>query len=272
MKIISFNVNGLRARFHQIQAIIDKHAPDIIGIQESKVSNQDFPVEAITNMGYTPYYHGQKGHYGVAFLSKIEPKNIYMGYPEDTPDAQCRLIIGEFPLANGNTIKIINGYFPQGESNTHEIKFPAKKKFYQDLLNHLNKEFSTEEPLVIMGDFNIANNDNDIGIGDKNAKRWLKTGKCCFLPEERLWYQKLMGWGLTDSYRLHNPSTNNRFSWFDYRSRGFDDDPRRGLRIDHILITNTLVKSCVEVGIDYEIRGMEKPSDHCPIWANFNFE
>ena len=120
-----------------------------------------------------------------------------------------------------------------------------------------------------MGDLNISPQDIDIGIGEENKKRWLRSGKCSFLPEEREMLDKLTSWGLYDSYRTINPEVDDRFSWFDYRSKGFDDKPKRGLRIDHIWVTkklNTLVK---EVGIDYDIRGMEKPSDHAPIWTEF---
>jgi exodeoxyribonuclease-3 len=103
-----------------------------------------------------------------------------------------------------------------------------------------------------------------------NAKRWLRTGKCSFLPEERAWLQRLKDWGLIDSYRHLHPETADRFSWFDYRSRGFEDDPKRGLRIDLILASKALAERCLESGIDYDIRSMEKPSDHAPIWTRFD--
>ncbi len=273
MKIVSFNINGIRARLHQLQAIIDKHSPDVIGLQESKVNDPDFPRQAVEQMGYQVVFHGQKAHYGVALLSKEKPLNVQRGYPTDDNDAQRRLIVGDYTVNDqqASVLSIVNGYFPQGESRKHETKFPAKRKFYQDLMTYLDTHQSPDNFLAIMGDFNISPTDLDIGIGEKNAKRWLQTGKCSFLPEEREWYQKLWDWGLKDSYRLLNPEVNDRFSWFDYRSRGFDDNPRRGLRIDHILITEPLASRCVDAGIDYEIRGTEKPSDHCPIWATFEF-
>ncbi|MFO7705202.1 MAG: exodeoxyribonuclease III, partial [Halopseudomonas sp.] len=126
-----------------------------------------------------------------------------------------------------------------------------------------------EQRLVVMGDVNISPEDADIGIGAENAKRWLRTGKCSFLPEEREWLGKLKGWGLTDTFRHLNPEVADRFSWFDYRSRGFEDNPKRGLRIDLVMASKGLIDQCVDSGIDYEIRGMEKPSDHAPIWAQF---
>ena len=118
-----------------------------------------------------------------------------------------------------------------------------------------------------MGDINISPTDLDIGIGEVNAKRWLQTKKCSFLPEEREWLKKLMDFGFTDTFRLLNPEVNDQYSWFDYRSRGFDDN--RGLRIDVILATKKLADNTVDAGIDYELRGIEKPSDHAPIWTEF---
>lgn len=272
VKIACFNVNGLRARLHQIEALIERHRPDIIGLQEIKVDDPSFPVDAIKDLGYIPVFHGQKTHYGVALLCRKEPLKVTQGFPDDDDDAQRRMIIGEFSLPNGNSIKVINGYFPQGENRKHETKFPAKQKFYSDLQNYLNDHCSPAEPVLVMGDFNIAPTDFDIGIGPDNAKRWLRTGKCSFLPEEREWFERLLGWGLSDAFRDIYPQTDDRFSWFDYRSRGFEQSPRRGLRIDGILLTDSLMKQCDDVVIDYQIRGTEKPSDHAPIIASFTFD
>ena len=133
----------------------------------------------------------------------------------------------------------------------------------------LNEQFDPQERLLIIGDMNIAPMDMDIGIGADNAKRWLRTGKCCFLPEEREWMTTLTNWGFEDCYRKLHPNVDDRFSWFDYRSRGFDREPKRGLRIDLILGTSSIAAQCHEAGIAYDIREMEKPSDHCPVWADF---
>jgi exodeoxyribonuclease-3 len=168
-------------------------------------------------------------------------------------------------------ITIINGYFPQGESRDHPKKFPYKEKFFKDLMIYLNENFTLEDNIIILGDLNISPEDIDIGIGENNKKRWLATGKCSFLPEEREWLEKIKTWGFFDSYRKFFPETNDKFSWFDYRSRGFDDNPKRGLRIDHLWVTNSLLETAIESGIDYEIRGMEKPSDHAPVWTKFKF-
>ena len=165
----------------------------------------------------------------------------------------------------GKPLRVFNGYFPQGESRDHPQKFPNKEKFYADLIAHIEEHHQPNEQIVIMGDMNISPTDQDIGIGDENRKRWLRTGKCSFLPEEREWYQRLYDWGLSDAWRSKYPDEDAVFSWFDYRSRGFDDDPKRGLRIDHILVTEPVLQNSSEISIDYEIRGMEKPSDHCPV-------
>ncbi|WJW76088.1 exodeoxyribonuclease III [Thiohalobacter sp. IOR34] len=272
MRLVSFNTNGIRARRHQLQALAENYDPDIIGIQETKVRDEEFPEQDIQALGYHAHYHGQKGHYGVALLSRQMPLEVSRGFPFDGEEAQRRLIRGTFALAGGKRLTVINGYFPQGENRSHETKFPAKRRFYADLLKYLETEFSPKDYLVVMGDLNVAPLDIDIGIGEDNRKRWLRTGKCSFLPEEREWYQRLLDWGLVDSFRQCHPEVDDRFSWFDYRSRGFERDPKRGLRIDLILTTPPLAKRCLDAGIAYDIRAMEKPSDHCPVWADFDIK
>jgi len=267
MKIVSFNINSLRARPHQLEAIIDSHQPDVIALQETKVHDDDFPHEMIEKTGYHVIYHGQKGHYGVATLSKSEPVSFEKGFPNDTEESQKRVIITEHEGKTENLF-VFNGYFPQGDSVAHPIKFPAKEKFYADLDRYLNPKIMKNN-WVVTGDFNISHRDDDIGIGDKNAKRWLKTGKCSFQPVEREWLAKIIDKGFQDTFRKFYPEVNDRFSWFDYRSKGFADEPKRGLRIDLVLATQKLYDTCVAAGIDYDIRGMDRPSDHCPIWAEF---
>ncbi len=267
MKIVSFNVNGVRARPHQLQALVEKYDPDVIGLQETKVQDSEFPVEMIEKLGYQVHYHGQKGHYGVALMSKEAPLEVICGLPGDDDDSQKRLITGRFRTPGGEEVTVINGYFPQGENRDHPVKFPAKRKFYAELTEWLNRDFSPDQNLAVIGDMNIAPTDKDIGIGPDNMKRWLRTGKCSFLPEEREWLEKLMGWGLHDSFREKYPEIDDCFSWFDYRSRGFDRDPKRGLRIDLILTSDPLQQKVLDAGIAYDIRAMEKPSDHCPVWV-----
>lgn len=269
MHIISFNINSIRARIPQLEAIVEAYSPSIIGLQETKVQDVEFPVEETKRLGYETIFHGQKGHYGVALMTNLPILKEYKGLPLDTEDSQRRLVGAKLQLPNGDTMTVFNGYFPQGENIDHATKFPAKRDFYHGLTQMIREQFSDTESLVVMGDINIASEDIDIGIGEDNKKRWLKTGKASFQPIERNWLSKIYELGLHDSYRKLNP-TANEFSWFDYRSKGFEREPRRGLRIDQILVTDKLLNVCVDAGIDYEIRGMEKPSDHCPIFIKLD--
>ncbi|TFH85459.1 exodeoxyribonuclease III [Billgrantia azerbaijanica] len=272
MRLVSFNINGLRARLHQLSALVESHRPALIGLQETKVQDSDFPREAVEALGYRVVFHGQKGHYGVAMMVDPaqcgEPDAVHYGLPDDGEDAQRRLIGVRLRPAGGEPLTVYNGYFPQGENVEHPVKFPHKRAFYAQLAELLESHHRADERLAVMGDFNISPEDIDIGIGEANRKRWLREGKTSFQPEEREWLGRLKAWGLTDSYRLRHPEIADRFSWFDYRSRGFERDPKRGLRIDYILVTPTLAEAVTAAGIDYDLRGMEKPSDHAPVWTD----
>jgi len=280
MKIVSFNVNSVRMRLHQLAQVIDTHNPEFIGLQETKVQDHDFPLAAIEDLGYQAIYMGQKTHYGVALLSRTTCLKPIYGFPTDTDDSQKRFIGGQFEV-KGKAISVFNGYFPQGESRDHPTKFPAKAKFYRDLNDFVQSTDMAaippietpliNSPTIIMGDYNISPQDIDIGIGPDNAKRWLKTGKSSFLPEEREWYDKLCSLGLSDGFRLCYPIEDNVFSWFDYRSKGFDAEPKRGLRIDHLLVSDQLKSMVTNAGVDYAVRAMEKPSDHAPTWIELDF-
>jgi exodeoxyribonuclease-3 len=270
VKIVSFNANGIRSRTHQLQRLVADHQPDIIGVQETKVQDAEFPVAVVHELGYQAVFHGQKGHYGVAVLSRVHPLKVFRGFPGEEGEAQRRLITATYPLTDGRTLTVLNGYFPQGENRDHEIKFAGKQKFYANLLGHLRQDYDPTQLLVVLGDMNVAPLDQDVGIGAENTRRWLRTGKCSFLPEERDWLAQLLEWGLVDTYRSQHPEIDDKFSWFDYRSRGFEREPKRGLRIDLVLATRPLAELCVDAGISYSIRSLEKPSDHCPVWARFD--
>jgi len=268
-RVVSFNINGVRARPHQLEALKQAYDPDIIGLQETKVQDPDFPREMIEGLGYHVAFYGQKGHYGVALLSKEAPVSVDYGLPSDDGEAQRRLISGTYQVGE-QQLTVINGYFPQGESRAHPTKFPHKQRFYAELNELLANRYSAQQNLMVIGDMNVAPLDQDIGIGPESAKRWLRDGKCSFLPEEREWLASLLDWGLCDTFRLRHPQVDDRFSWFDYRSRGFEREPRRGLRIDLMLATADLQARVSDAGIAYDIRAMEKPSDHCPIWVDFH--
>lgn len=272
LTVVSFNINSLRARLHQLEAVIEQHHPELILLQETKVQDVDFPIDAIHALGYQVEFHGQKTHYGVATLSKLPLVSVQKGYPWDDETAQRRFIHSRYQLADGKTIDVMNGYFPQGEERAHPVKFPYKERFYKELNDYL-ATLSPSNLAVLGGDVNISHTDLDVGIGEVNAKRWLRTGKCSFLPEEREWFDRLMQWGWTDTYRHQYPNppeAERNYSWFDYRSKGFEDTPKRGLRIDVLLASAPLQAHLVSTGIDYVTRGMDKPSDHAPVWATFD--
>ena len=147
MKIVSFNINSIRARPHQIEHLRDTLNPDVIGLQETKVNDPDFPIDVINEIGYHVEFWGQKGHYGVAILSKNKPLNTVKGFINDTEDDQKRFIQSTFKFGN-EEITIMNGYFPQGENINHETKFPKKIKYYADLKEHIETLMKTKNNLV----------------------------------------------------------------------------------------------------------------------------
>ena len=261
---MSLNINSVRARMETIIPFLKKHQPDIVGLQEIKVENHSFPCKEFEQLGYHLYLNGQKSYHGVATLLK-EPA-LKIDYEFSGQKEQKRMII----TTSKNGIVVCNGYFPQGENRNHPQKFPYKMNFYKEFLEYLSSNFDlAQDKLLVMGDLNIAPSDQDIGIGEANRLRWLQTGKCSFLPEERQEIAKLKKMGFYDTFRELYPATNNRFSWFDYRSRGFEDEPQRGLRIDHIWVTKPLLEFCQDARIDYTLRASNRPSDHCAIFADF---
>ncbi len=245
--------------------MIEQHDPDIIGLQETKVADESFPLLDVEALGYHAEFFGQKTHYGVAILSKQRPVSVQRGLVDEDGDAQRRFLAGTYRVG-GSEVTVINGYFPQGQGRKSTIKFKEKESFYNKVLKYLNQYHDNEGNVVVMGDMNVAPLDVDIGIGEDNRRRWLRDGKSGFLPEEREWLDALSHWGLIDSFRALNPVSEGAYSWFDYRSRGFEREPRRGLRIDLIMVSRGLEAAMTDAGIDHGIRAMERPSDHCPIW------
>lgn len=269
MRLVSFNVNGIRARPHQLKALIDAHQPDVIGLQETKVQDSEFPVESVEALGYRVFYHGQKGHYGVALMCRQTPEAVFYGFPDDDEDAQRRMIGVRLRTAGGEAVTVWNGYFPQGENITHPTKFPHKERFYAQLSSLLSEQHRPDDYVAVMGDFNVSPEDQDIGIGEANRKRWLREGKTSFQPVEREWLEGIKDWGLTDSYRLCHPTRDDHFSWFDYRSKAFDASPSAACASTIFWSPPPLAKLTVEADIDYALRAMERPSDHAPVWTQF---
>ena len=267
IRIICFNINGLRARPHQLQALKEKYDPDVIALQEIKVSDEDFPEQIPTELGFNYYNYGQKGFHGVAIFSKQAPINIIKGLEGAEDEAQKRYIQCDYST-NAGPLSICNSYFPQGENRKHPDKFPYKDRYYKRITNHI-KNLNTN--VVLTGDFNIAPDRNDIGMNEDGIKRWLSQGHTAFLPEEIEWYKKLTDLGLVDIWRERNPDS-TKCSWFDYRSRGFDQEPKRGLRIDHFLLSKNVQEKYMNSEIDHELRAMEKPSDHCPVVLDLDID
>ncbi len=216
-------------------------------------------------LGYNVFYHGQKGHYGVALLTKETPIAVRRGFPDDGEEAQRRIIMAEIPSPFGN-VTVINGYFPQGESRDHETKFPAKAAFYQNLQNYLETELNKENPVLIMGDMNISPTDLDIGIGEENRKRWLRTGN---VPSCR---KNGNGWTACWAGAWWIPGVRLTPTIMSI-SRGLITAPKAStITVGCASICcwpASLWRSAAWKPIDYEIRGMEKPSDHAPVWATF---
>ena len=265
MKFISFNINGLRARPHQLEAITEKYQPDVIGLQEIKVADEDFPYTITDNLGYHVFHHGQKVIMVSPWLTKKEPKAVRGGFPTDNEDAQKRIIMADLETPFG-LLTVINGYFPQGRKSCSWNEFPAKEKFYADLQRYLEQDHDKANPVLIMGDMNISPSDLDIGIGDENRKRWLRTGKCSFLRKSVNGINNLYDYGLEDTFRKIKPNSQwqvlvvliiaQKVLWQPWITH-----------TDHILVNHQLAERCVDVGIALDIRAMEKPSDHAPIWA-----
>ncbi len=267
IRIICFNINGLRARPHQLKALKEKYNPDIIALQEIKVSDEDFPDQIPTELGFNYYNYGQKGFHGVAIFSKQPPKSVIKGLEGGEDESQKRYIQCDYDT-NVGIVSVCNSYFPQGENRKHPDKFPYKDRYYKRITKHIE---SLSTNVVLTGDFNIAPNKNDIGMNEDGIKRWLSQGHTAFLPEEIEWYKKLTDLGLVDIWRERNPNS-TKCSWFDYRSRGFDQDPKRGLRIDHFLLSKDVQEKYINSEIDHELRAMEKPSDHCPVVLDLDIE
>src|SRR6056297_496394 len=138
MKIVSFNVNSIRARLHQLAAVVEKHQPEFLALQETKVTDHDFPAAAIDELGYHATWFGQKTHYGVAILSRQPPVEVSKGFAGQECNTQRRMIAATYGLDDGSLLHLVNGYFPQGENRQHPVKFPGKERFFQAMNTYVN--------------------------------------------------------------------------------------------------------------------------------------
>lgn len=254
MKIVTWNVNSVRARQERLLNWLKNHQPDVLCLQELKCVESDFPTEAVRELGYHAALHGQKTYNGVAILSKAEPQDVLKGLSDDVEDPQSRVV-----AATVNGVRVVSVYAPNGQS----VDSPAyvyKLEWYTRLRRYLDTRQQPGQPLVLCGDWNIA--PENIDVWDPA----LFEGQTLFTLRERDALQRLCAFGLTDTFRKLHPGE-QKFSWWDYRELGFPKN--KGLRIDHIYATAPMVERLTQVEVDREERKGKLPSDHAPVWAEF---
>jgi exodeoxyribonuclease-3 len=253
MKIATWNVNSLRVRLPQLVEWLGRQQPDLVGLQETKVTDIDFPHGDIEALGYHVVYAGQKTYNGVAVLSREPAQDIVT----EICGFQCddrRVLAASF-----GTLRLINLYVPNG-SEVGSPKYDFKLRWLDAVANWLKDELQRFERVVVLGDFNIAPDDRDVHDPDAWRDKVLCSGP------ERAALQRLFDLGLCDTFRRHRED-GGYYSWWDYRMAAF----RRnlGLRIDHVLASPALCERCTACDIDKEPRKLERPSDHAPVIAEF---
>lgn len=248
MKIASWNVNSLRVRLPQLLDWLVQAKPDVVALQETKLTDDKFPIEELREAGFAAAYHGQPTYNGVAILSKMPIEAVRHGMP-GFEDDQARVIAGTV-----NGIRIVNLYVPNG-SEVGSDKYAYKLAWLEHLRGVLEKELKAHKKLVVLGDFNIAPADEDV----HDPEEW--HGRVLFSEPEHAALKKLLDLGLTDSFRLFEQPEKS-FSWWDYRAAAFRRN--RGLRIDLVLLSEALKQTCTDSCIDTQPRSWERPSDHAP--------
>lgn len=254
MKIASWNINSLRKRQERLLAWLRETNPDVVCLQETKCTDEQFPAEALRDAGYAAVFHGQKSYNGVAILAKEEPREVRMGFCDEVEDDQARVI-----AAQVRDLRVISIYAPNGQA-VGSAAYAYKLAWYGRLTNCLREKEGALERVVVAGDFNVAPNDKDV----HDPALWRGAIMCS--EEERGAFRAVCAVGLADTLRLHHPEP-GIFSWWDYRMLSF---PRnRGLRIDAVLAGSELAAKCSDAGVDREMRKGKDPSDHAPVWAEF---
>lgn len=250
MKIATWNVNSIRSRVERVLDWTRREEPDILCFQEIKTTDQLFPGSLFEELGYHVETWGQPTYNGVAILSRTRPQDVIRGLPGDAPDAQRRLI-----AATIKGIRIINVYVPNGQSPESD-KFVYKLDWLGRLRDWLEAEASPSEPLLLLGDFNIAPDERDV----HDPERW--RGKVHFHPKEHAALARITEWGLFDLFRKHH-AEGGFYSWWDYRQLAFPKN--YGLRIDLVLGTAPLLERCKGSTIHRDERKGQGPSDHVPV-------
>ena len=254
-RIATWNVNSLRVRLPHVLQWLESTQPDVLALQETKLTDKIFPIEEIRNAGYHVSFSGQKTYNGVATLSKTEAMNIIHDFP-DFDDPQRRILCATID----NTV-MLNLYIPNG-SEVDSDKYYYKLEWLNHLQNFTESLVNKYENVILLGDFNIAPEDRDV----HDPVAW--NGKILVSQPERAAFQSLLKHSLIDCFRIFEQEENS-FSWWDYRAGSFSRN--LGLRIDHILATDTLAELCTACRIDKVPRALDRPSDHTPVIAEFDF-
>jgi exodeoxyribonuclease-3 len=250
LKIATWNVNSIRIRLPLILSWLTEQQPDIVCLQETKVENHQFPEQEIREAGYSAVYSGQKSYNGVALLSKLPIDEVQYGF-KDGYDVENKRLMS----AHIADINIVNVYVPQGQAE-ESPKFQYKLEFLAKLLSELSDRFTSADPVMVLGDINIALDERDVVSADA------MKNKVSFHPKEHLFIEQIKQWGLHDIYRKFHQG-GGLFSWWDFRTRGFEKN--EGMRIDQIWVTAGLSKFCKSCEIDIDNRSQPKPSDHAPV-------
>jgi exodeoxyribonuclease-3 len=255
VQLATWNVNSVRARHDRLLAFLERHAPDVVCLQETKVVAEQFPVAALAEAGYASQVVGQKTYNGVAILSREAPSDSARAFGDGGDDSEAR-----FLAVRVGGIRVASVYVPNGRSVGHD-HYVYKLEWLARLRRWLEKHADPAEPLAVLGDFNVAPADAD--VHDPDA--W--QGQVLCSEPERQAYRELLSWGLHDSFRELRPD-DVAYTWWDYRQLGFPKN--RGLRIDHVLMTAPLLARCREVRVDREERKGKSPSDHAPVIATLD--
>lgn len=253
-KIATWNVNSLRVRLPHLFDWIKQAEPDVIALQETKLEDKNFPLTEIQQAGYQVVYSGQKTYNGVAILSRMPITDVITDVP-DLEDHQRRILV-----ATVNNIRVINLYVPNGAAVDTE-KYFYKLDWLAKLTDFIKQQLQQYPQVVVLGDFNIAPEDRDV----HDPIAW--EGHVLVSERERTALQKMLTLPLHDSFRLFSQEA-GQYSWWDYRMGAFRRN--HGLRIDHILLSEALVKKCTDCVIDKTPRAWERPSDHTPVIISLN--
>jgi len=251
----TFNANSIRVRLEQILAWLADNEVDVLAIQETKVADDEFPADAIRDAGYHVVYRGEGGQAGVALLSRSEPSNVGFGIDGRDEDRVLCCCVDNVP--------VVNTYVPQGQQ-TDASEFQHKLRFFRELRELFEREYAPDEPLLWMGDLNVAPEPIDI----YDPKRLIRHVD--FAPEVRDALDHVHKWGLVDLVRRLHAEEPDLYSYWDYRAKNPIEE-KKGWRVDHILVTTPLAERCVNAWIDVEARKAERPSDHTFVVAEFEF-